>query len=56
MILQLRALFACIMACMSALRVLRVMLRALAVATPGVLNIATRFVVHELRRPRHACW
>ena len=50
------ALFAYTMMCTSALRVLRMMLRALAVATPGVLNVTTWFVMHELRRPPHARW
>ena len=46
-----RAFLASIMACMSALYVLRVMLRALATATLGVLNTAPLFIAHELRGP-----
>ena len=53
MIPQPRALFANIMACMWALRILRVMLRAFAAAVPGVFNITALFVMHELRGPRH---
>ena len=49
MIPRLRAFVASTMACMSTLRVLRVTLRAFAVVTPGVFNITTMFVVHELR-------
>ena len=51
MIPRLRALFACIMACMAALLVLRVTLRALAMATPGVLTVVVLFIAHELGRP-----
>ena len=47
------AIFASIMVCMSALRVLRVTLRALATATPRVLNVAVLFVAHEMGGPQH---
>ena len=50
------ALFANIVACMSALRVLRVTLRSLAAATPGVFNIVALFVVQELRGLRCVHW
>ena len=56
MILRLRALFANIMVCMSALHVLRVTLRAFATVMPGVLNIAVLLVAHGLRGPWRVRW
>ena len=46
-----RAIFTNILACMSALRISRVMLRAIAMATPGVTNIAALLSVHDLAGP-----